>query len=200
MNNQFCSGCGKSLMATMRICPYCGGKSFSASPPSNPISNQSQNATVSAASLTGTQVRPNIELAERGTRLGAVMLDFLIFIVCLIPGIIALTISGSDGGKGFGWALIAVGWIGLYVVQMVFLVKYGQSLGKRALGIQIVKISDESVPGFVKVVVLRSFVPGLIALIPFAGGVIAIADALFIFRDDRRCLHDLIAETKVIKV
>jgi uncharacterized RDD family membrane protein YckC len=138
-------------------------------------------------------------LADRGTRLGAVALDFLIFLTSLIPGIVVISTSDTDGGKGFGLALIAIAWLGLTVVQMILLVRHGQSLGKRALGIRIVRVSDESIPGFVKVVLLRMLVPSFIAGIPYAGAIIGIVDGLLIFRDDRRCLHDLIAETKVIK-
>ena len=65
VNNKFCSGCGKSLMETMRICPSCGGKSFSTSPPINPIpistlSHSPPGLSVSApASLAAlTQARP----------------------------------------------------------------------------------------------------------------------------------------------
>jgi uncharacterized RDD family membrane protein YckC len=139
-------------------------------------------------------------LAGRGARLGAALLDLLIFSVFLIPGIWIMSSSDSDMGKGFGGAFLVVGWLGLLVTQMVFLVIRGQSLGKMAVGIKIVRVADGSVPGFVKVVLLRMFVPSLLAAIPYAGALIWFADVLFIFRDDRRCLHDLIAETKVVDV
>jgi uncharacterized RDD family membrane protein YckC len=137
-------------------------------------------------------------LAGRGARLGAALLDLLIFSIFLIPGFWIMSSSDSDIGKGFGGAFLVVGWLGLLVTQMVFLVKRGQSLGKMAVGIKIVSSADGSVPGFVKVVLLRMFVPSLLAAIPYAGALIWLADVLFIFRDDRRCLHDLIAETKVV--
>jgi len=38
----------------------------------------------------------------------------------------------------------------------------------------------------------------IVGLIPGVGIALTILDALFIFRDDRRCIHDLIAGTKVI--
>lgn len=140
------------------------------------------------------------QLAERSTRFGAVMLDNLIFMACLIPGIIQLFIANSDGGKKVGFSLMVVGFLGLLIVQIVLLVNYGETIGKRTFGIRIVRVSDERIPGFVKVVLLRQGVTGIIAVIPYVGQVFWLADALFIFRDDKRCLHDLIAETKVIKV
>lgn len=138
------------------------------------------------------------QLAGRGARLGAALLDIVIFAACLAPGIIAMSSSDSDMGKGVGIALLVIAWLGLMIVQAVFLIKRGQSLGKMAVGIKIVRVSDESVPGFVKVFLLRMFVPNLLYGIPYLGVVLLLVDLLFIFREDRRCLHDLIAETKVV--
>ncbi|MEZ0329237.1 MAG: RDD family protein [Dissulfuribacterales bacterium] len=190
----FCHQCGAPAEASARFCAKCGAVL------NNEAASQATTAQSFAPVNEVAAITAQSQLAERSTRLGAVMLDFLIFIACLIPGIVVLSVSDSDGGKGFGGALIAVAWLGLAVVQIVLLVKHGQSLGKRALGIRIVRVSDESIPGFIKVVLLRQFVPALIAGIPYAGIVIGLVDALFIFRDDRRCLHDLIAETKVIRI
>ena len=106
--------------------------------------------------------------------------------------------SDSEMAKGFGIALLCIGWLALLIVQAIFLIKRGQSLGKMIVGIKIVKVSDESVPGFVKVFVLRMFVPSLLTGIPYLGWLLGLIDTLFIFRDDRRCVHDLIAETKVV--
>jgi len=41
---------------------------------------------------------------------------------------------------------------------------------------------------------------GLIGIIPAIGGIIQIVNILFIFRDDRKCIHDLIAGTVVVSV
>lgn len=101
-------------------------------------------------------------------------------------------------GKGIGIALLVIAWIALLIVQAVFLIKRGQSLGKMAVGIRIVKVSDESAPGFVKVFLLRMFIPNLLYGIPYLGVALLLVDLLFIFREDRRCVHDLIAETKVV--
>ena len=37
------------------------------------------------------------------------------------------------------------------------------------------------------------------ANIPWVGQFIVLVDSLFVFRKDKRCIHDLIANTKVIK-
>jgi len=43
-------------------------------------------------------------------------------------------------------------------------------------------------------------VPGILGAVPMIGNVFTIVNYCFIFRADRRCLHDLIAGTKVVKV
>jgi uncharacterized RDD family membrane protein YckC len=94
--------------------------------------------------------------------------------------------------------LLLLGWLGLLIVQVVLLSTSGQSLGKRIVGIRIVRYEDESNPGFVGAWLLRSLVPGLIAAIPCFGMIFSLVDIMCIFGVERRCLHDLIAGTKVI--
>jgi uncharacterized RDD family membrane protein YckC len=90
-------------------------------------------------------------------------------------------------------ALVAVG------VQIYLLTTRGQTMGKKLLGIKIVNFEDETNPGFVKACLLRGFVNGLICSIPMLGAAYSLVDICFIFRDDRRCIHDLLAGTKVVK-
>jgi uncharacterized RDD family membrane protein YckC len=80
----------------------------------------------------------------------------------------------------------------------VLLSKRGQTIGKRWMAIKIVKL-DGSAPGFVHAVLLRGFVNGLIGAVPYLGFVYTLVDLLMICRDDRRCLHDMIASTRVVK-
>ena len=199
-----CGACAHSFSKRAEKCPKCGWRPLATCQvcrnkiPDNSISCPECGDT--APFKVALKKALKFQLSGRGTRLGAVLLDFLFFAICLLPGLAILVSADSDMNKGVGITLIAIGWLGLLIVQMYFLVSRGQSLGKMALGIKIVKKSDGTVPGFVKVVLLRSFVPSLLAGIPYAGPVIYVADFLFIFRDDRRCIHDLIAETEVVNV
>ena len=79
---------------------------------------------------------------------------------------------------------------------MVLLIKDGQTLGKKALRIRIVKIDTGENGGFVPNVLLRLIVDGLLGIIPLYG----LADILFIVRDDRRCIHGMIEGTQVVEV
>lgn len=148
-----------------------------------------------------------LEAASRWLRLGAYLLDSIIGFVFVSPGFMILVMAGffstPDNPNpalllaGFGAA--GLGLLFLLGVQIYFLTTRGQTLGKMMLGIKIVNFDDEQNPGFVKAFLLRLFVNGLIGAVPFLGLAYTLADILFIFRDDRRCIHDLLAGTKVVK-
>ena len=56
MAQQFCQGCGASLMPTLRMCPSCGSKNLDANPPPLPptqlASSQAANNTNSSTAIT----------------------------------------------------------------------------------------------------------------------------------------------------
>jgi uncharacterized RDD family membrane protein YckC len=154
------------------------------------------------------------ELAGRGARLGASLLDSLIAFICCLP---ALVLAGSailqaamsgernpenvDSGRMLiGLVLMGFALMVLGVVQIWMLSTRGQTLGKRILGIRIVKFTDQSNPGFVGAFLMRAVVPGIIGAIPYIGFIFSLVDICFIFREDRRCIHDLIAGTQVVKI
>jgi uncharacterized RDD family membrane protein YckC len=84
------------------------------------------------------------------------------------------------------------------VLNLVQLTRTGQTLAKQWFGIRVVRTDgSRREPG--PLIVLRCVVPTL----HYAGSrssaaLFALADALFIFADDRRTLHDRIADTIVI--
>ncbi|MCX6954258.1 MAG: RDD family protein [Verrucomicrobia bacterium] len=147
-------------------------------------------------------------------RLLAQLLDNVIGIACALPGLIMIALAVARAGITVGgdWTKLATaagfaaGFIVacfalfvLAVVQLWMLVTRGQTIGKRVLGIRIVSFEDETNPGFVKVFLLRGLVPAIIGAVPYLGMFFTLTDICFIFRDDRRCIHDIIAGTKVIK-
>jgi uncharacterized RDD family membrane protein YckC len=83
------------------------------------------------------------------------------------------------------------------IINWVMITNTGQSIAKRMLGMQIIKVDTGELPGFVHGVVLRSWVP---AAINQVCNLFSLVDALWIFGEERRCLHDLIAQTVVIDV
>ena len=167
------------------------------------------------SSVTREPVEDSPQLAGRGTRLGAVLLDGLVNVIGLGPGLIWMVMvfnSHSMSGQMNGDAVdlvyftqhlsgpllaILLPLLIILVVQTWLLCKQGQTLGKLWLKIRIVR-TDGSKAGFVHVLLLRSFVMQLLTAIPVVGGLLALVDPLLIFREDRRCIHDLLADTCVV--
>jgi uncharacterized RDD family membrane protein YckC len=158
------------------------------------------------------------EPADRGLRLLAIVIDQLIAFVCMLPGFVVLgagfiqlILAASQGQQPdlssldmsrllLGVSLLGLAVLTLSIVQIVMISTRGQSIGKRILGIRIVRHPDGSKAGFVNGWLIRSFVIGIIGAIPWLGMIFTLVDICFIFREDRRCIHDLMAGTYVVKV
>ena len=145
-------------------------------------------------------------LATAGSRLAAVLVDGLLFLPAIVVGIIvAMMMKPAPGappppmGAGSMALAAVVGLYGLAVViyQIIMLSTRGQTVGKKAMKIRIVRL-DGSQPGFVHAFLLRAVVNALPSMIPVVGSIYGLVDVLFIFRADRRCIHDLIAGTRVV--
>ena len=150
------------------------------------------------------------ELAERGTRFLSHMVDAVLSLVMLVPALIAGMQGGVFHGGGptvllraftAGATGIASGlaWLGLILFQAYLVTTTGQSIAKRWFRIKIVKL-DGSPVSFVSGVLLRSWLILVLQQIPGINMFAGLLDPLFIFRQDRRCIHDLIAGTKVINL
>ncbi|MCA9686222.1 MAG: RDD family protein [Myxococcales bacterium] len=128
-------------------------------------------------------------LAERGTRLGAQFVDGLLYGGAMIPMVI-LAAAAEEAGMVIGLLFP----FALAIYQWYLITTTGQTLAKKWLGIRIVRL-DGSPVDFVHGVLLRSWVMQAAAsFIPLVG----LVDALLIFGDERRCLHDHLAGTKVV--
>ena len=164
------------------------------------------------------------EPAGRGTRLTAATLDGLLISVPLLPllavGIyygVRTQLEAVRAGVGdklgeapfmgateltgllAGAAFIGfIGAMGIAIYQWTLIVRTGQSLGKKWTGIRIERIDGSRIT-FGTGVVLRNWVPKVMGAFPYLGMLFHLVDCLFIFREDRRCLHDLIAGTRVVR-
>jgi len=147
------------------------------------------------------------ELAGRGVRLGAYLVDSLIlvivFLVVVASGfwitfddIIQMGTLPSTNALQLMIMFIVV----FMVINGYLLVMRGQTVGKLMLGIRIVDSATGGKVSAAKVLGLRYIVFFGLQIIPVFGmrELVSLFDAVFIFRDDRRCLHDLLAGTKVV--
>ncbi len=90
------------------------------------------------------------------------------------------------------------------IVNVVLLTIRGQTMGKLCLGIHVVRFPGGGRAGFIKAVLLRDMFFGMIIFgssmfFGAMGMALLVANALMIFRQDRRCMHDLVADTLVTK-
>jgi uncharacterized RDD family membrane protein YckC len=145
--------------------------------------------------------RPAPVLAGRGARLAAAILDSVLVLIPFIP-LAILSVNETMGRSGVGamaqFAFFGLLLVALAITQIVLLATRGQSIGKILRRIRIVSIVDGSNPGFARTCLLRGLVCNLIGAIPWVGWVFSLVDVCFVFRDDRRCVHDLIAGTRVV--
>jgi len=138
-----------------------------------------------------------VDVASRWQRLGAAILDTIVFIG---GNYIALLVSGRDLAAAAANpysppTLIAMGAIGL--VNLYLLYRYRATIGKRAAGIRIASADGGEIPLW-KIVFLRALPLWIVSAIPLVN-LLTLVDVLFIFGSARRCVHDYIAGSIVVR-
>lgn len=153
------------------------------------------------------------ERASRGSRLLAVILDSIIFTIPLSVSYATtfrtiLADRASAGNPFHVWATMYATGVPFYIGSLINLVllgitamlvyKNGQTIAKKLLGIKVVR-TDGSRASFARIFWLRNVLNTVIMFVPLFGGLYSLVDSLMIFGKARRCCHDLIADTIVIR-
>lgn len=144
------------------------------------------------------------QLGTPGARFAAAFLDGLI--VFGLIGIVAavtgwkfwappadtslLAAFGLNMALGFSAYVLVNGWL---------LHTRGQTVGKKLLGLRVVR-TDGSRAGIARLLFVRYLLNSAFSIVPVVGGIYALVDCLLIFRASRKCLHDNLADTIVVKV
>ncbi len=147
-----------------------------------------------------------MELAGHGERLAGAIIDGLInvaFSMLVAFGLIATGVLGSfveytKLGIVTTVILTLTGFAFYMGINWKFLSTSGQTIGKKVAKTRIVTM-DGRVPSMVDLVAKRYAFFTLLGVVPVAGGILSIINILFIFGRERRCLHDLVAGTRVVK-
>ncbi|MFI0410911.1 RDD family protein [Actinomadura sp. 3N508] len=168
---------------------------------------------------------PHDLLAGRGARLGAGILDGLLLSVVALPAVLfSIRWDKMEDSMKSGEPIanpldlyniprLLTGYAIVFVVGFAYYTilhaKWGQTLGKKAVGIRLVKASDHSAVSWGQVLGRQAFVyaitlttASLNLLTPAAGilGLVGLLDTAWILWDDRRqALHDKVAGTVVVK-
>jgi len=136
-------------------------------------------------------------LAERSARLGAAIVDGLIFgAMVYIPLIVGTVLSSEPDGifMMIGLVLTLVGFIAWLYLTLKQMSATGQSLAKKYFNIKVV-VSDGSQPSLSRLIWRRNILNALLGIIPLYG----IVEILFIFGESRQCIHDKLADTLVVE-
>jgi uncharacterized RDD family membrane protein YckC len=141
------------------------------------------------------------DLAERGDRFVANLVDqFVIGVPWFVVALISAVFADDNGSKGAIVGMIfllgALASLGVAGYQLYLVSRTGQTIGKRSRGIRVVR-TDGSPASLGRILLLRNIVPIAIGSLC---GLVSLIDALMIFGEERRCLHDMLADTKVVKV
>lgn len=147
-----------------------------------------------------------MELAGRGTRLLAAIVDGLIvagviWVLMMVPAIGSMMLSEQQAPKLLSLNLgsVIMGAAVFVLVQGGLLVTRGQTIGKLLFKLRIVR-PDGSKPEAWRLLGLRYGVGIVMGLNAVVSMVYSLVDSLLIFRESRKCLHDTIAGTQVIKL
>jgi uncharacterized RDD family membrane protein YckC len=161
-----------------------------------------------------------LRLASLWQRFAGFLIDTFFPLLFVIPGSIPIAITvfrlvaeaNANPGQttkldstaiamlSVGGGIILVGGLLMLILQIYLLWTRSQTLGKYFVKAQVVDFETGKPANFLSCGVLRILVNGLISNLPCIGFIYGIADTLFIFRDDRRCIHDLIASTTVVDI
>lgn len=143
-------------------------------------------------------------LASRWRRLGGAIVDSLLlgllaWILSLITPWNAFDVSGrSNPFTHFAFLNQALGLVLFLAVNGYLLATRGQTVAKALLGMRIVR-PDGSQADFGRLL-LRYGVGYFFGIVGGIAAIYGLVDALMIFRSNRRCLHDEIAGTMVVRV
>ncbi len=145
--------------------------------------------------------------ATRGARFFGAFMDGLVSLAVMGPLSFVLYRSGVISSwmdtvqmTDWEWLLLTVIHFPLYIaIQWQFLKSSGQTIGKRFAGTRIVTMQGEK-PSMMDLVFKREGFFTAIRLIPVVGVYLGLINILVIFRQDRRCLHDWVAGTRVVQV
>lgn len=146
---------------------------------------------------------PERVLASRWARLWGSLIDAIVAGLITFPLLYLLgywdqVMSGSLSITGTVLVTL-MGFLLFVLLHGYLLAKRGQTIGKWIVGTRIVSIESNRILPLSKVLLVRYLPVSIIASIPMLGQLLIFIDNLFVFRADKRCLHDLWSGTQVVK-
>lgn len=163
-----------------------------------------------------------VEAAGRGSRIGAALFNAVFYFLCTIPGSLKISRKLVEAypeiAKGtmpplgdLDLTLVMEGvlwvWAGLgagILLQALLLTMRSQNLGKMVFGLRVVRADNGQPAGFLHGALIRFLLPVMFMIVlnmftAVLGFLFLLIDLAFMARDDGRCLHDLMAGTRVVR-
>jgi uncharacterized RDD family membrane protein YckC len=182
MTSQYCSSCSNELMITMRVCPYCGSKSFSPTLAQKNTNQPNNLNTLSAGNQINNAQRgssfKNVTPAHYGKRFIASVIDttFIAVLGGIFVGVAFLIGAPFSATNSLNPLVVLMFLLSLFVPYVYYTITHGSekkaTFGKLAMGLMLVTNTGEQVTkvtAFLRVVlttllpVCAAFVIGLSA-------------------------------------
>jgi uncharacterized RDD family membrane protein YckC len=141
-------------------------------------------------------------IASKMNRFLAALIDAVIMLIAVVPFMFFMGFYKfiMEGQELTFLQNISAGLFGVavfFILNTHFLMKSGQTIGKKMLGIKIVDM-DGNLPSFSKHLIKRYAMHFGLGYIPVVGQILSLISILFVFGKDARCGHDYLAGTKVV--
>lgn len=142
-----------------------------------------------------------VRRAGRGRRLAAAAIDLAVvgaagFLLVLLTGAFE---DAEDYAGNVLARIVAFGFITYFLVNGPLLWRRSQTVGKALLGLAVVGAGTSAPAPLWRLVVRAPFFIALYGVFLGWPALIAVADQVFIFGGKRRCLHDLVCGTEVVR-
>ena len=146
--------------------------------------------------------KDEIELANRGTRLVAAIIDGIIMMCVTMPvmwmtGGFENISQGVEPGLLYTLGMGLFGVVAYFVINGHLLFSKGQTVGKKAMDIRIVTMSGDMLA--TSNIARRYGFYMVVPMIPVIGQFLNLVNILFIFGSTKRCIHDYVGNTQVVK-
>lgn len=141
-------------------------------------------------------------LASIGDRLKASLIDCIFMLILAAPFLLQFVQKTiQHHGKPAIEDMLILNIIGFFIMLLLngyYWQRYGQSIGKKIIGIKIIDLAGNKPPLW-KIAILRHWLLSFCNIIPVVGKLLSTFDIFFIFTKNRRCIHDYLAGTVVVK-
>lgn len=145
----------------------------------------------------------DLPLAGRGRRFAATLIDAVLvpvvaILLMLVTGVLEHAEDWSASAMPI-MRMLALAMASYLILNLWLLWQRGQTAGKAIMGVEIVATKTGEKASLWRLFIRALFFPTLYLIASPYTAILPLADQAFIFGRQRRCLHDLICGTSVVR-